>query len=98
MAPSLSLPTKARELGQYGDCNWDDAVFVVYTLLGNKVPVQNGASALENEWMEHGNEDHVARPAVPTAEFETLEEILKAHIALDKGKRERDDGAAADLE
>ena len=49
--------------------------------------------------MEQGNENHIARPAVPNVEFETLGEVLKAHIALDKGKHKRDDdGAAADLE
>ena len=99
MAPDLSLPYRAPELGQYGDCNWDDAAFAVYTLLGDKVSVQEVASALEKQWLEQGNENHLVRPATPAAEFETLQAVVQAHIALDKGKRERSDGGAkADLE
>ncbi|CAE7195343.1 hypothetical protein P3342_009860 [Pyrenophora teres f. teres] len=99
MTPDLSLPSRAPELGQYGDCNWDDAAFAIYTLLGDKVSLQEVASVLEKQWLEQGNENHLVRPATPTAEFETLQDIVQAHINLDKGKRERNDGgAAADLE
>jgi len=51
---------------------------------------------LEQQWTEQRNKDHLVQPAVPTTEFETLEGALKAHLNLDKGKRERDDNDAAD--
>jgi hypothetical protein len=35
------------------------------------------------------------RPAAPVAELKTLRDVVRAHIALDKGKRERSDGGAA---
>lgn len=94
MAPDLSLPPRAPELGEYGDYNWDDAAFAVYTLLGDKVPLQDVASTLEKQWLEQGNDDHLVRPAAPTAAFETLRDVVQAHIAADKGKRERSDGGA----
>lgn len=99
MALDLSLPSQAPELGQYDDCNWDDAAFAVYTLLGDKVPPQDVASALEKQWLEQGNENHLVRPAASTIELETLRDVVQAHIDLDKGKHERSDGGAVgDLE
>jgi hypothetical protein len=99
MPLDLSLPSRAPELGQYGDCNWDDAAFAVYTLLGDKVPLQDVASPLEKQWLGKGNKHYLARPAAPVVELKTLRDVVRAHIALDKGKRERSDGGAAgDLE
>jgi hypothetical protein len=80
-------------LSQYDDFIWDYAAFAVYTLLGDKVPPQDVASALERQWLDQGNEDHLARPA-PIAEVETLNEVVRAHIALEKVNRERSDGSA----
>ncbi|KAI0582606.1 DNase-NucA-NucB domain-containing protein [Pyrenophora tritici-repentis] len=97
MTPDLSLPSRAPELGQYDDCNWDDAAFAVYTLLGDKVSVQDVASVLEKQWLDQGNEKHLVRPAEPTAKFETLQEIVQAHINLDKGRQPHSD-AVFDLE
>jgi hypothetical protein len=90
----LSLPSRAPELGRYGDCNWDDAAFAIYTLLGDKISLQDVASVLEEQWIEQGNESHLVRPAALDGEFEALQEIVQAHINLDKGKRERSDGGA----
>jgi hypothetical protein len=99
MPLNLSLPHQAPELGLYGDCNLDDAAFAVFTLIGDKTPPQDVASALEKQWLEQGNEYHLARPAAPVAELMTLRDAVRAHIALDKGKRERSDGSTAgDLE
>lgn len=99
MAADLNLPLDAPELGKYGDCNWDDAAFAVYTLLNDKISVEEVASVLEKQWLEQGNENHLVRPATPAAKFETLRAVLEAHISLDKGERKRSDGGAkADLE
>ncbi|KAH3924647.1 hypothetical protein HBH98_094380 [Parastagonospora nodorum] len=49
MAPGLSLTARAPELGQYGDCNWDVAIFAFYTLFGKKISVLDVASALEKQ-------------------------------------------------
>lgn len=95
MAPDLSLPTHAPELGQYGDYNWDDAAFAVYTVIGDKIPLEDVASALEEQWLQQGNENHLVRPAEPAAEFKTLKDIVQAHIAMDKVESERKDGSAA---
>jgi hypothetical protein len=64
MTADLSLPHQAPELGQYGDCNWDEAAFAVYTLLGDAVSLQDVASALEKQWLEQGNDHHLARSRV----------------------------------
>ncbi|KAF2865811.1 hypothetical protein BDV95DRAFT_599500 [Massariosphaeria phaeospora] len=99
MPPDLSLPPRAPTLGHYNDCNWDDAAFALYTLLADKVPLLAVASALEKQWLSQGNETHLVRPAAPVTAFQTLRDVVQAHIALDKGKRARSDGgAAADLE
>lgn len=97
MAPDLSLPARTPELGQYGDSNWDDAAFALYTLIGDRAPLPDVASALEEQWLKQGNENHLVRPAEqqPTAELETLKDVVQAHVAMDKGKSERDDGGAA---
>jgi hypothetical protein len=95
MEHDLSLPHQAPELGQYEDFVWDYAAFAVYTLLGDKVPPQDVATALEKQWLDQGNEDHLARPA-PTAEFNTLHEVLQAHVALDKVMRERSHSERSD--
>ncbi|KAI4694539.1 hypothetical protein J4E81_006758 [Alternaria sp. BMP 2799] len=84
MAPDLSLPPQAPELGQCDDFNWNRAAFAVYTFVDG-VSLQDVASTLEKQWLEQGNEDHLVRPAPSTSELETLQEVLQAHIALDKG-------------
>jgi hypothetical protein len=97
MAHDLSLPSRAPELGQYREYNWDDAAFAVYTL-SNKVLPHEVASALEKQWLEEGMESHLARPA-PAPELNTLQDVMQAHIALDKGIQRRSDGGAkGDLE
>lgn len=104
MAPDLSLPTHAPELGQYGAYNWDDAAFAVYTLINNKIPLSDAAHALEEQWLQQGNKTHLVRPAEPAPGFTTLRDVVQAHIALDKVKNKtREDGtggaaAAGDLE
>lgn len=99
MTLDLSLPSRAPELGRFGDCNWDDAAFTVYTLLGDKVPLESVVQVIEKQWLEQGNESHLVRPAPSITSFKTLQEVVQAHIALDKGKRPRSDGgAAADIE
>lgn len=85
MAPDLSLPPQALELGQCDDFNWDRAAFAVYTLAG-EVSLQDVASTLEKQWLEQGNEDHLVRPAPTTLELKSLQEVLQAHIALGKGR------------
>lgn len=95
MAPDLSLPSHAPDLGKYGDYNWDDAAFAIYTVMGDKIPLKDVASALEEEWLQEGNENHLVRPAEPAAEFRTLKDVVQAHTALDKVKSERKDGGAA---
>jgi hypothetical protein len=52
------------------------------------------ASALRKQWAQRGNENHLVRPA-PAAEFDSLRNVVKAHIALDKAA---DAGAENDLE
>jgi hypothetical protein len=98
MAYDLSLPHRASELGQYNDYNWDDAAFAVYTLLGAEVPLEV-ASALEKQWLEQGNENHLVRPVSSTLKLNILRDVVEAHIAMDKSVRERSDGGAkGDLE
>ncbi|KAI4614410.1 hypothetical protein J4E83_007063 [Alternaria metachromatica] len=85
MAPDLSLPPQAPELGRCGDeFDWNRAAFAVYTLVDG-VSLQDVASTLEKQWLEQGNEDHLVRPAPSTSELKTLLEVLQAHIALEKG-------------
>ena len=99
MSPDLSLPHQAPKLGKYGDYNWDDAAFAVYSLLGDKTPPQDVASVLEKQWLEQGNQNQLARPVAPATELETLQDVVRAHSALDKGKCQRSgSGAAGDLE
>ena len=85
MAPDLSLPPQAPELGQCDDSNWNRAAFAVYTLIDG-VSLQDVASTLQKQWLEQGNKDHLVRPAPHTSEFQTLQEVLQTHIALDKGR------------
>jgi hypothetical protein len=94
MALDLTLPAQAPELGQYSDYNWDNAAFAVYTL-DDTVSMQDVVSTLEKQWLEQGNEDHLTRPAAPATRLATLRDVVQTHIALDKGKCERSDGAAA---
>jgi hypothetical protein len=94
MANKLSLPHQARELGQYAHYNLDKAAFAIYTLLCNNVQLQDVASALEKQWLEQGNEDHLVRRA-PAAEFDSLQGAVRAHVAMIKSA---DAGAASDLE
>ncbi|OAK94445.1 hypothetical protein IQ06DRAFT_286491 [Phaeosphaeriaceae sp. SRC1lsM3a] len=100
MPLDLSLPRHAPELCQYGNYNWDEAAFAIYTLLGPTVPRSSVASVLNQRWLEQGNEDSLTRPAPElTAQVQTLKDAVLAHISLDKGICPRTDGGAAgDLE
>ncbi|KAI1406369.1 hypothetical protein F4819DRAFT_441369 [Hypoxylon fuscum] len=95
--PDLSLPPAAPELGEYSDCNLDDAAFALYSLADMPEScVQEIASTLEKEWIKNELGTHLALPAKPTANFnnKTLEDVARAHIAMDKKFKPRDDGGA----
>lgn len=99
MTFDICLPPRAPELGRYGKYNWEEAAFALYTLVGDKVPLQDVVSVLEQQWLEQGNETHIVRAAAAKAEFDTLHEIVQAHAGLDKGIRRHSDGSAVcDLE
>jgi hypothetical protein len=93
MTLDLSLPPRAPELARWDDCVWDDAAFAVYSLLGDKISIQDVASALEKQWLEEGNEEHLTRPAPPALGLKTtLRDLVKAHIDLDKVDHNRSGG------
>ncbi|KAK4997820.1 hypothetical protein LTR66_002841 [Elasticomyces elasticus] len=97
-SPDISLPPCAPELGAYGDRNWDDASFAIYTLIDvTEDELQSIATTLDKEWMENqGNEgSHLVRVA-PRYKFagKSLENIVQAHIEMDKDETPRDDAAA----
>lgn len=93
----LSLPSHAPELGQYESMNHDDATFALYTLADlSEFQVQEVANALEQEWMDEMG-THLVRLAQPTSIYanKTLKDIVRAHVAMDKGIKPRSDGGAA---
>lgn len=99
--PDLTLPTDSPELGSYGDKNWDDASFALYTLVD--IPtneLESIASLLDNEWMENqGNGGlHLVRLAPlnnGNLAGKNLADVVKAHIRMDKGEVPRCDAAAS---
>ncbi|KAK4981227.1 hypothetical protein LTR66_010147, partial [Elasticomyces elasticus] len=97
-SPDISLPACPPELGAYGDRNWDDASFAIYTMIDvTEDELQSIVSTLDKEWMKHqGNEgSHLVRVASRYSfAGESLTDIVQAHIEMDKDEAPRDDAAA----
>jgi len=100
MPLDLTLPSHAPELGGWDNYNADDASFALYTLIpSDRDQLKEIADRLEKKWMQDSDYEntHLVRVA-PNAEFtdRTLQDILEAHIALDKEVTPPQEGQAAD--
>ncbi|KAI1461695.1 hypothetical protein F4805DRAFT_476217 [Annulohypoxylon moriforme] len=87
MSPRLdfSLPAGAPELGKYGEYDWSEASFAVYSLVDLSDPqLEKVVDALTKESIDEGMEPGLARLAKPTPHFngKTLKEIVQAHITM----------------
>lgn len=85
---NLTLPPACPALGLYGDYDWSNSSFALYTLVStDNERMQQIANALDAEWYENqGNQgSHLVRVA-PVYNFsnKTLSDILGAHVKLHK--------------
>jgi len=98
LGPDLSLPPACPALGQYGNYNWDDASFALYTLID--MPASElEALACTLDAQRRQNQDGEGSPLVrvaPAHAFsgKSLKDIVSNHVAMDKDISPRDDGAA----
>ncbi|KAH0388058.1 hypothetical protein KCU92_g1352, partial [Aureobasidium melanogenum] len=86
--PDLTLPPSCPELADYGEYDWSNASFALYTIIETSDErMQQIATTLDAEWYEgQGNEgSHLVRVA-PSHNFanKNLSDILEAHVKLDK--------------
>lgn len=100
--PDLSLPSHCPELGTYGNTNWDNASFALYTLIDlPHTELQTIATTLEERWMQAADysDTHLIRiPQTHNFANKTLQDILSVQIAMDKEMTPRSDaGADGDL-
>lgn len=98
----LSLPTHCPKLGTYGNTNWDNASFALYTLIDLPyTELTRIATTLEKRWMQASecSVTHLIRiPQTHNFANKTLQDILSAQIAMDKELTPRSDaGTDGDL-
>ncbi|PLN84998.1 hypothetical protein BDW42DRAFT_191089 [Aspergillus taichungensis] len=85
MAPDLSLPPTCPALCQYGDYNWDDASFALYTLIDLSVEdLERVLSTLNREWLEDNPNPLVRTPETHNFAGKTLKDVVQAQVDLDK--------------
>jgi hypothetical protein len=81
----LSLPPTCPALCAYGDFNWDQASFALYTLIDlSPGDLNELLSVLDKEWLEDSPVPIVRTPRVHNLVGKTLRDVVQAHVDLNK--------------
>ncbi|KAI1413008.1 hypothetical protein F5Y13DRAFT_162265 [Hypoxylon sp. FL1857] len=103
MAPpdlDLNLPhAEPRLVGILNDCDTQQSSIALYTMVPNMPAsrLEEIAAIPQQQWQtEYEQDTQLVRPAQPTPSFagRTLQDIVDAHIAMDKQLQPVEDGAA----
>ncbi|KAI2854130.1 hypothetical protein CBS147343_9371 [Aspergillus niger] len=94
----LTLPSTCPELHQGSNANWDDASFALYSMVGlSSEDLDKLTTALNREWKQEMTDEAMPLVRTPTVydfKGESLRDVVRAHVELDKEFTPRDDGGA----
>ncbi|GLA34810.1 hypothetical protein AnigIFM63309_008987 [Aspergillus niger] len=94
----LTLPSTCPELHQSSNSNWDDASFALYSMVElSSEDLDKLSTALNWEWKQEMTDEAmplVRTPTVYDLKGKSLEDVVRAHVELDKEFTPRDDGGA----
>ncbi|RDH37635.1 hypothetical protein BDQ94DRAFT_157108 [Aspergillus welwitschiae] len=94
----LTLPSTCPELHQSSNSNWDDASFALYSMVElSSEDLDKLSTALNREWKQEMTDEAMPLVRTPTVydfKGKSLEDVVRAHVELDKEFTPRDDGGA----